>query len=60
MVSGTLSLVVTSFSSSAPRVKSLVVGPQILRIDVGVDLGRTDIGVAKKFLHRPEISAPFE
>jgi hypothetical protein len=33
---------------------------EMLKIKVGVDLGRADIGVAQEFLHRPEVATGLE
>jgi hypothetical protein len=40
--------------------RGLVDGRQMLEIQVGIDLGGADIGVAQQFLYSPQIAAGLE
>jgi hypothetical protein len=42
------------------RMGGIVDARQVLKIQMGVDLGGTEIGVAEQFLHGAQVAAGFE
>src|SRR5438132_11403995 len=49
-----------SLSVLRPGMKLFVHGPQIVAIDVGIELRGREVGVAEHLLHRPEIRPALE
>src|SRR5579863_4018058 len=50
----------SSTAALGARVSALICAGQMLEIKMGVDLRRTDVGVAQQLLHAPQISAGFK
>ena len=42
---------------AGPRMRFVIDAGEVLKIKVGIDLRRADIGVTQQFLHPPQVSA---